>query len=354
MRLLDRYLINRILLNSFIAAFVTLTLLSFLTFIGELERVGEGNYQTKDAFLFSLLSMFHYSFEMLPVAALLGSLTALGSMAGASELTAIRSAGISISRLMFTIFKAYLVILLLFFVVGDFIAPIAEKKAMTLRAEKLKNQVTFQTQYGFWARDGLSFINIQNILPGEQLADIHIYEFNEARELLTTTYAKQAVFNGQNWQLQEIKKSFIDEQGVKTEYIQSAQWDSFIEPNLMGYFTVKPTMLPMWNLYKYVDFLHRNNQKSTAYEIAFWSKLLTPIATFFMMLLALPFVLGNLRSVGISQRIMVGMLAGTSFYLVNRLFAYASVIYNIHPFLASFFPIVLFVSGSIWLIRRQR
>ncbi len=354
MKVLDRYIVKGILLNSFTTILIMVILLSFLTFIQELEQVGEGQYTTEDAFVFSLLSMFHYTFEMFPVAALLGSLTALGSMSGHSELTAIRAAGISTQRILFSIFKAGVVMLTFIFVVGDLVAPIAEKKAMTLRAEKLKDQITFQTEYGFWARDGQAFINIQTILPGERLADIYIYEFDENQHLLSSTYAEQAIFNGKNWQLQEIKKSVFHPQKVTIETAKIAHWDSFIEPSLMGYFTVKPTMLPIWNLYQYVNFLHKNNQKSTAYEIAFWSKLLTPVATFFMMLLALPFVLGNLRSVSLSQRIIVGMLAGTSFYLVNRLFAYLSVIYNIHPFLAACAPIILFVSGSLWLIHRQR
>ncbi len=239
------------------------------------------------------------------------------------------------------------------FIIGDLIAPKANTAATALRNEKMKQQVVLSDNYGFWAKDQKYFINIEEISLGQRLANISIYEFDENQQLIVSTHAEAAEFDGAHWYLYDIRKSIIEAEQVKTVYIKKAKWESFIDPTLIGYFAVKPNILPISNLYEYIRFLHKNNQKSTLYEVAFWSKALTPVAVFVMLSICLPLTLGSLRSIGISQRILIGTLAGTSFYMLNRLFAYLAVIYQIQPLLAALLPISLFSLASYWLIKRQ-
>ena len=59
-----------------------------------------------DVFLYVLLLLPRFSYELFPVAVLLGSLIGLGGLASHSELIAMRAAGVSLSRIVLAVMKA--------------------------------------------------------------------------------------------------------------------------------------------------------------------------------------------------------------------------------------------------------
>ena len=99
MILLGRYIGRRVVAGTVWTLLVLITLLGFFFFIEELGDVGEGRYRTADAALYVLLILPRYAYEIFPVAALIGSLIGLGSLANHSELTAMRAGGMSLARI---------------------------------------------------------------------------------------------------------------------------------------------------------------------------------------------------------------------------------------------------------------
>jgi len=108
----------------------------------------------------------------------------------------------------------------------------------------------------------------------------------------------------------------------------------------------------MWGLYQYIGYLQENALASGRYEMAFWGKVVTPLVTLVMMMLAVPFVMGSLRSVSISQRVFVGILVGLGFHLLNQMSNYAGLVFELNAVVSAFLPtlIVSVVAGV--LIRR--
>lgn len=352
MSLLERYIGASVLKATLLALVVLLSLLVFLGVVDELDEVGRGDYRTWDALLVAFLSTPRYAFEVFPVAALLGSLLGLGALANQGELVAMRAAGMSLRQIVAAVLKAGLAMMLVVFVIGEVVAPAAEQFGQHFKAERQHRQVTLLTRYGLWARDGQAFINIRRILPGSRLEDIYIYEFSDKRELQLTTHAGFARHDGENWVLQQIQQSRISPDGVVSRAVERATWASLIDPGLLSIVVVKPTMLPLWGLQQYISFMRENGQSATAYEVAFWSKIATPFATLVMLLIAVPFVLGSLRSVGIGQRIFVGAMLGSVFYLLTRGFSYIAVVYDVSPFLAASLPAMAFFVLGLYLLRR--
>ena len=134
--------------------------------------------------------------------------------------------------------------------------------------------------------------------------------------------------------------------------MKEATWESMVDPGLLSFVTLSPSVLPSWGLYRYIGFLRRNGQSATRFEVAFWGKVLTPFVTLVMLFLAVPFVFGSLRSVGIAQRIFVGALVGVGFLLLTRIFSYLAVVYPINPLLAAAFPGLATLGLALWLTRR--
>ena len=352
--ILDRYIATTMLKATSMTVLVLVILLVFFGFVDEMDSLNRGNYQVVDAFVVALLSSPRYIFEVFPIAALLGSLVGLGGLAAHSELIAMRAAGLSLRDIIMAVMKAGLLMMLVVFIFGELVAPIAEQTAQQIRAEKQQGQITLKTRYGFWARDGAAFINIRKISSGSRLEDIYIYEFDDNKQLKLATHADYADYQGDHWLLHDISQSQIDKTGVEGRTLDQARWDSLLDPALLSVVVVKPTMLPIWGLEQYINFMQENGQSAVEYKVAFWLKVGTPFATLVMLFLAVPFVLGGQRSTSMGQRIFLGSIVGASFFLLSRAMSYIAVVYDLNPLLTTAFPAAMFLMITLLMLRKVR
>src|SRR5688500_14410951 len=99
MPLLLRYVGRSILTFTLLVVAVLMILFSMYLFSVEQDDIGVGSYEITDAFIFVLLNLPRYVFDLLPVGALIGALLGLSNLARGSELTVVRSAGVSVLRL---------------------------------------------------------------------------------------------------------------------------------------------------------------------------------------------------------------------------------------------------------------
>lgn len=349
--LLDRYIGRAVLLGIVAVLALLLVLIGFFEVISELEEVDQG-YTTAMAYIYVLLTMPRYTYDLFPIATLLGSLIGLGALAGNSELMAMRAAGISTGRIVLSTLKVGLVMLLLVAAIGEYFAPHAELQAQKMKMDALSDQVTLKTRYGFWSRDGNSFINIRQIQPDRVLADVSVYEYDDAQHLLRALRAGRAVYGESGWMLESVQQSEFTPDRIVVSNRSRLPWSTQLQPSLLDVVSAKPQMLPAWDLWRYVEYLRQNGQSAQTYEVAFWGKLIAPLVTLVMLFLSIPFVFGSLRSVGIGQRIFVGAMFGVVFFLLNRAFSYMAVVYDLNALFASLFPVLLFFGYATWMFRR--
>ena len=102
------------------------------------------------------------------------------------------------------------------------------------------------------------------------------------------------------------------------------------------------------NLRSYIEHLRDNRQKATRYEIAFWSKLLYPVAAVALMVLAIPFALVSTRAGGVGVRILFGILIGMGFYNAGKLFSHMGLLNDWPALLSAGLP-TLIVAIVAWL-----
>ncbi len=350
--LIDRYIGTSVAVGVFSVLMLLLVLMGFFELLAELDDVERG-YTTAKAFTYVALVLPRYAYELFPIATLLGSLIGLGSLASHSELTAMRAAGVSVSRILLAVLKAGLLLLIAVVVVGEYLAPVTEQQAQRMKMESLSERVTLKTRYGFWSRNGDSYINVRQILPDAKLADISIYDYDQAHRLRSAIHAEFATFlDDGRWLLEGVRQSEFESQRIRVSAQERLQWNTLLEPTVLDVIRVKPHMLPAWDLWRYITFLKQNGQESATYAVAFWNKLMAPLVTLVMLFLSIPFVFGPLRSVGIGQRIFTGAIIGIVFYLLNKTFSYMAVVYGIPPIVATAFPTLLFFSAGFWLMRR--
>ena len=352
--LFDRYIASTMFKATAMTLVVLVILLVFFGLIDEMDEVGKGDYQMADAFFVAVLSAPRYVFEVFPVAALIGSLIGLGAMGAHGELIAMRSAGFSLRQIVFAVMKAGAVMMLAVFLFGELVAPASEQWGEQHRTEQMERKITLKTRYGFWARDGRAFVNIRNILPGARLEDIYVYEFDDQNHLKLATYAQRAEYGRDQWTMFHIEQSEISESGINRRSLEQARWDSLLDPGLLSAVVIQPTMLPINELYSYIRIMRDNNQSATEYEVAFWVKLATPLATLVMLFITIPFVLAHQRFVSMGQRIFLGVVLGMSFYMLNRGMSYVAVVYDFNPIISALIPAGAFMLIGLYMFRGAR
>jgi lipopolysaccharide export system permease protein len=352
MTIIQRYIAKTILGSTGLVLLVLLGLYTFMDFIGELEDIGKGQYQLTDVFSYLVLSMPKRFYELLPVAALLGSVLGLGSLASQSELVVMRAAGISIQKISKAVMMVALALMLIALFVGEVIRPPSEQKAREIQSMTQTGTEGTRSENGFWTRDGNHFNHIERILPDGRFSGISIYEFDDENRLRHVTKAKHARYDGERWTLSEVVQSSLDIRGVEVTAVEHAQWKSTLNPGMVNIVIVPPEFLPVWSLLEYIDYLDNNHQAVGQYKMAFWVKVMMPLSSAVMVFLAVPFVFGPLRSTPIGGRILVGALVGIGFHLVNQSFQHIGLVFGVVPWLAAALPTVLFASFSYYGMKR--
>ena len=353
MKIIDKYILSQLVITTFLALMLLLALFTFLSLIDQLGDSGKGNYDTLKVLKYVLLSVPRLIYELLPIAAVIGGMTALGIFSYNNELVVLRTAGVSLPRLCYVMSKGALVIIIFSMVIGELIAPLCEQSAQQMRSMALSEQIAMKTSNGFWSRDANSYINIRKILPGEKLGDIYIYEF-ENKKLRASTYAESANFINGKWQLKNIEQTVISNNEIKKKYIELAVWDSLLSPDVINMITIEPEYLTIWGLKNYIEYLKLNEQNSQRYAQAMWSKIFSPLTILVMVLLAVPLVKSNSRMTSVGQRVFAGCLIGIGFYFLSQISSKIGIVYSANPVLVALGPTMIFMAIILYMLKRAR
>ena len=105
LQLYQRYLMREAFAAIFLVLAAFLALFSFFDLINELRSVGKGSYQFGHALIFVVLSLPGRVYELIPIAALIGTLYSLSTLARHSEITVLRASGLATRDLLLTLFR---------------------------------------------------------------------------------------------------------------------------------------------------------------------------------------------------------------------------------------------------------
>ena len=362
MNRLDRYLGRAVLSGASIALLALTAVTAFFAFLGELGDLGKGSgpdgqggYGLGDALLFTWYVLPRITYEMFPMAALLGSLLGLGALASNSELIVMRAVGLSIGRIVRAATTAGLLLMLLAVAIGEGLAPISDRMAQTVRNQALSETVSFRGRLGYWVRDGRDFVNIRELAGPEEIRRITLFRFNAALELEHWIEAERAVWSPDGtWMLESVRDSRISPEGVEHTYSERMPWASGLLPDMINVAVAKPETLAIWELRAFVRYFENNGQDASRFELAFWKKLILPLSSIVMVMLAVPFVFGSLRDTGTGQRILVGMLVGIGFHIANSSLSNLGLLQGVPPLWSAASPTLLFFAGGLIWIRRIR
>jgi lipopolysaccharide export system permease protein len=377
MKVLQRYFTAEIVRSVLFTLAAFLALFAFFDLTTELKSVGHGGYKLQHAFLFVMLGLPSYAYELMPIAALIGTIYTLSQFAARSEFTIMRVSSMSTMMTARILIKIGLIFVVATVLIGEFVSPKSAEFAEKLKLQAKGASISQKFKTGLWSKDvirtdgtsgdivGSRFINIGEIKPDGQLVGVKLYEFDRSLHMTGLIQAAHADYQGQHvWRLDDVVQTdFVN--GTSTEDITTAiatkkfpnkDLVSEITPEILSVLFADPDHMSAYNLWAYSKHLAENNQHSERYDIAFWKKLVYPFSVFVMMALALPFAYLHFRTGGVSLKIFTGIMIGVSFQLVNTLFSHLGLLNTWPPFFTAALPSTLFLLiaiGALWKIERQ-
>ncbi len=354
MGILDRYIGRSIFTTSLLVLVVLLSLTAVFSFIKELDDVGREQYGIVQAGIYIALRLPASAYELFAPSVLLGSLLGLGGMATHSELIVMRAAGISVQRIIRSVLQVGVILLLVVFVLGEFVAPKAEQYAQELRLTALSKKVSVGSDTGLWLRSGDLYINVKTIMPDRSLLNLTVYSFVDSK-LEYTMIAKQAhQIGGDKWLLKDVTYTEFGDDLTTVRSVPEEERDGLVKPELLKNLTVDPEILSAKNLMQQVNYMKENSLDSDRIQLALWTKLTNPLATIVMLMLSVPFVFASQRSGGAGQKIFVGIMLGIGYIMVNRLFTHMGLVYGFPPVVSAVAPLLFFLSIAIIGIQRTK
>lgn len=351
MRLIHRYVFNSILSTTLIVALAIIAISTVLGLVDELGNVGKGNYGLLMALQFVALQLPRGIYELFPIVVLLGTILGLGGLANGSELVAMRAAGVSLVRLSGSALRVGLVFAVTCIFISEWLAPRAEALEHHLRALTNNPDEWSELEGGLWLRDRDTFVRVGTVVSTSLLKDIYLYRFGPERQLKVAVEADNARFDGERWELLQVRYSEFAPGEIKSFKADRMDWSTNINPGLLQVSVMAPDRQTMRILYEYAQYLDSYQLDASNYEIALWSKAAVPVMVLIMVILAIPFSVGPLRSTGAGQRMFVGMAVGVLFFLLNELTQSTGRVYGLSPFLSAWLPtILLAITAVSWLV----
>ncbi|MBA2412818.1 MAG: LPS export ABC transporter permease LptG [Burkholderiaceae bacterium] len=380
MRTIRRYLWWEIASASLFVLFALLALFLFFDMVAQLDEIGRRGFRFRDALFYVALTLPSRTYELMPIAALIGTIYTLSKLAANSEFTIMRVSGMSTRRLMGSLLGIGLIIVALTYLLGEFISPPAEQLAQKVRLQATGSPISVREfRSGVWVRDvvkdqaggvaAFRFINVRQVQPDAATRDWRVFEFDRDYKLRSMMTAETGVYSaGAGWILSNVVETKLpapiaeatvpNMEAARTEVVKSNElaWLSELKPDIFGVMIVQPERMAGWDLAQYIQHLSDNRQQTERYEIALWSKLFYPWAVLVMMMLALPFAFLHVRSGGVSLKIFTGVMIGVAFYGLNKLFAHLGLLNTWPPIVVAALPslvvLAMAMSALHWIERR--
>jgi lipopolysaccharide export system permease protein len=351
--ILLRYLSLHIHKGSAMVMLILVSLSLFYTMVRELDHLGEGTYGIIQMLEYLLLKVPAIMVDFMPLAVLIGCILSLGSLASGSEIIAMQSSGVSVRDLLKYISLIASMIALLTLILANYVVPRSETYAREFRTSHQQSRISINGRSGVWIKDDSNVIHIKRLYPDGNASGVKIYHLDANDNLKSTTLADKAMAREQGWLLQNVKQTQLMGSINTVSQTDELFYQGQLSDKLLESLATDPYQMSIADLSLYIDFLNENSLSHNAESLYLWRKIYSPLGIIVMAVLAVPFVLGSQRQSNTGQRVVIGILLGLLYVVMNKLLIQIGEQANLVPYINALLPTLLFMILTAWLIRRK-
>lgn len=354
MNLIDKYIAKTILSAIALVTLMLAGLQIFILFVNQLDDIGKGNYDIIQAGWFVLLQTPYQVYLFFPMASLLGCLIGLGIMANNRELVVMRAAGMSIWQVTQAVLKAAFIVIVIVTLISETLVPRLATIGNNDKIQSISSGQALRTGKGLWMRFQNDFINIGSILPDLTLQHVYQFRFDTMHNLRVVRKMVNIKRMNNEWVAFQVSESVLEDKMIKAKEHAQIIWDVPLKPTLLNVGSSEPDEMTLMELHTFITAQKKANQNTFNYQLAYWQRLVQPLTTLVMMVLAIPFIFGPLRSSTMGSKFLAGATVGFGFHIINRFFGPISQVLQWPPEIAALGPTLIFAFLGLYLMRRVR
>lgn len=354
--------IGRSVLSSVLLSWLVLTGFAVLgALVGQMDDIGQGDYGVGHALLYLALQAPRRAYESFPMAAVIGTVLALGAHAAKSELVALRASGLSPLRIGATSLLAVAMIIVPLMVAMEVVIPGAEQRAQALKLGAMQREVALAGGANVWAREGGEVFNAQGgerrVVDGRTMLvfnQVRVFAFDPQGRLAWIQEAGEADYDEtRGWQLRDVKRTTFSARSVAVERFDVQSWSTALRPGAIEASLQHPDLLTTMALGSRIEQLRRNGLDAGAMSEAYWARWFFPLTTLALVFAALPVAFGQQRSGGFGQRLFIGIVFALVARLVQPMLVNLAKAYQWPIVVAYALPVLLLVAFGAWWVRRR-
>ena len=351
--ILQRYIAKAIILATGMTGLVFAALLFVMTLLTELKNVGEGDYGFSQAVIYVFMRMPAELYQFAPMLVLLGGIAGLSVLSTYRELAVMRASGFAVRQIVYSVLGATLLLTFMMGAVGEWVAPQLTHIAEINKENDKNGGQAVVTSAGVWLHVDHNFIHVEHVVGQKLLQGVTRYQFDDQHHLQAAYYAKTLSYQGDGWVMNDAVKTTFNHDHAQSEVFATAPWDLTFNINLLNIGLADPNEMSLLKLNRFADYLDQNGLRSSEYRYEFWQRVFQPLASLIMVFLAIPFVLGTLKSSTLGWRMVVGIMVGFVFFISNSFLGQICIVYQVPAMFAALLPIVVFLGIGMVMSRQM-
>lgn len=353
MSILNRYIaltwlrLFLLCLGSFISIYLVLDMMEK---IPRFIRAGGSSYDILQFFLNKLPEMIGQTASF---SILMATLLTLGLLSRNSEITAMRSCGISLLTISLPMLGLGLVASFLLLINAEFIVPKSYERMDYIERIKIKKQGTnavFKLN-NIWFRTDTLILQAQAFDPQNKLLKgVTVWTLDGYLNPVSRIDADRAEFKDDHWTLMQMEvKDFSKGVGYHSTFVPSMEIAIKLKIDDLKVLDNNADNLSYAKLRDYAENLRRGGFQAFRHLTMMHSKLSSPFAAFVMVILGIPFALRNSRSGGIAMGIGASVGIGFAYFVVNAVLLSYGRSGVLPAFAAAWGANMIFGVGGVWL-----
>ncbi|MGB4600469.1 MAG: LPS export ABC transporter permease LptG [Trichlorobacter sp.] len=324
-------------------------ILDFMEKFGRFMRAGASFWIIVQFFLFKIPEMVVQS---MPFAVLMATLLTLGMFSRSSELTALRSCGLSIPRIVTPLLWLGLVCSLLLLLNAEFLVPHSYKRMEYVDKVliKKKDRTAVFRLNNIWFRSNNLVLQAKFFDPqAVVLKGVTVWEVTRSMEPARRMDAERAVYGKNGWHLEKVRiRSFVSGT-VPLQQVELQAIPLSLKVEDLRLLDNKADSLSFRELSDYAHSLQSGGYSASRYLTMMHAKLALPFGAFVMVVLGIPFALKTGRTAGVAKGVAIGVSLGFAYFIINTAVQSYGRSGVLPPLVAAWGANLIFVLSGIWL-----
>ncbi|GJL94436.1 MAG: hypothetical protein DHS20C05_08410 [Hyphococcus sp.] len=284
--------------------------------------------------------------QFTPFAALLGIVVTLAGLSHTSEITIMRSAGMSVHRVLFPFGFICALIATSHFIFNEAVTVKSSEALDYWRANDFAVDLEKDTgtRTNIWVEFDGEFISADSAArfgDAVLLSGVTIRNFDPVRLTSNVIEARAARHEDGVWRLFGVTN--LDAETLETTNTPEALWTNSLNPELLFALTLKPDQTPLGELFKKIDQLREDRADTREAMTSFLGRFSKPMATLIMPLLGAIAGFGVHRQGVLLARTVTGASLGFTYFVAESLSLALGKLGVLPAIIGSFFPLVLFM-----------